>query len=185
MAQKKCGFCGKVFDLSWPSAPHRFCSRSCASRWKHTQQSFRERFYTAARAKNISIALTGRTLSLKTRKAISERLKHAGCKPRIHGGNGTGPTKSERILLNALPNTIYNYVVKTGSRRRYLIDVALPNLKIAVEVDGPSHRALSVKKRDHEKEAFLKAHGWTVFRFTNEQVLQNLAECLKAIQTKG
>ena len=43
--------------------------------------------------------------------------------------------------------------------------------RIAVEADGPSHGTLARKEQDAKKDALLGLYGWTVLRFSNEEIL--------------
>src|SRR5262249_37596571 len=56
----------------------------------------------------------------------------------------------------------------------YRIDLAEPNLMLAVEVDGHSHRCPEQKKRHRRKRLYLRCKGWTVLRFSNERMRQNV-----------
>ena len=59
-------------------------------------------------------------------------------------------------------------------------------MKIAVEVDGSSHRTKKWRFLDARKTEVLEALGWRVLRFTNEDVLTNLGSItskLKEITT--
>jgi site-specific DNA-cytosine methylase/very-short-patch-repair endonuclease len=47
----------------------------------------------------------------------------------------------------------------------YFVDLAIPNLKIAIEVDGGNwHNTERKKDQDARKELYLKSEGWTVVR---------------------
>jgi very-short-patch-repair endonuclease len=63
----------------------------------------------------------------------------------------------------------------------YKLDIANEELKIAVEVDGASHRTLAGQEQDARKTAFLESQGWTVLRFWNSQVMKNLNECAQTV----
>ena len=56
-----------------------------------------------------------------------------------------------------------------GYPTHYKIDLALPERKIAVEVDGFSHG--SRRDQDEKKEAKLRSLGWIVLRFSNRDIL--------------
>lgn len=108
---------------------------------------------------------------------------------RIKGGNGRGPTLAEQTLIDAL-NSAYaegtwqwSYVVKTGDAPQfgmgsrpshYKIDIANENERIAIEVDGYSHRGQEAT--DTKKEEFLDDLGWKVIRVTNREAIQKTAE---------
>ena len=48
------------------------------------------------------------------------------------------------------------------------IDVALPQLKLAIEVDGCDHQKPKQQHRDRQKERGLRRLGWTVFRVSED-----------------
>lgn len=66
----------------------------------------------------------------------------------------------------------------------YKIDVAIPEMKIAIEVDGASHFGKKAKERDQKKTNFLVGLGWKVFRITNKQIKKNVQEALSFITLK-
>ncbi len=76
-------------------------------------------------------------------------------------------------------------VVPTGRPRTekfptcYKLDIANPQLKIGVEVDGESHA--SRRAQDQKKDAFFASIGWTVLRFTNRQVAERLVDCVQMV----
>jgi len=61
------------------------------------------------------------------------------------------------------------------------IDLGDPALMLAIEIDGGSHNALERRAQDAKKEAFLIGLGWTVLRFLNADVIQNLANCVLTV----
>jgi hypothetical protein len=95
------------------------------------------------------------------------------------GGKGQGPSTREVKLARALSAGIH-LVVPTGKGapfpRHYTCDVWLQPYGpdqiggVAIEIDGPSHRLLSVQKSDRRKTRFLREHGWHVFRCTNADI---------------
>lgn len=117
-------------------------------------------------------------------------MKSKGLKPKCQGGNGCGPTVPEQILLKHIPEGIYNHVfhLKGWGRRRYLIDVAIPSLKIAIEADGSSHQKIVYQESDKRKDTALIKAGWIVLRFKNEEIInhttQVITKCQQVIQTR-
>jgi type I restriction enzyme, R subunit len=68
----------------------------------------------------------------------------------------------------------------------YIADFFCDRLRLVVEVDGGIHATRPRRARDENRDADLLAHGYTVLRFTNrevlaapETVLARLAEGLK------
>ncbi len=46
------------------------------------------------------------------------------------------------------------------------------------EIDGEQHKEAAQKSLDKKRDAFLKEHGWNVYRFSNEDVRQGLEKQL-------
>ncbi len=55
---------------------------------------------------------------------------------------------------------------------RYILDFACRSLRVAVELDG-GHHALQVEE-DAIRTAYLERRGWTVLRFWNGDVRENM-----------
>jgi very-short-patch-repair endonuclease len=64
----------------------------------------------------------------------------------------------------------------------YKVDIADPTIKLAIEVDGQTHRLKKWKFLDRRKESVLRALGWSVLRFSNQQVMEDLEEVLAEIE---
>ena len=63
----------------------------------------------------------------------------------------------------------------------YKVDVGSVKHKLAVEVDGNSHKTKKWKFLDRRKEAILAALGWRVLRFWNEEVMADLDRCVQMV----
>ena len=126
-----------------------------------------------------------------TRQKVSKTLKNMNWKPPVHCGNGHGLTIPQTLLLKELEGFLPEYVVKTGYSQKdshgyptcYKIDLANPELMIAVEVDGYSHCSLKNQERDRKKENFLISKGWKVFRFKNKEILESLNLCVQKVKS--
>ena len=68
------------------------------------------------------------------------------------------------LVLGGLPPPALQYPVDVRGRRYYL-DLAYPDQRIAIEYDGAEHRSQERARRDLEREAALVAAGWRVLRF--------------------
>jgi len=55
----------------------------------------------------------------------------------------------------------------------YIADFAWLSARIVVEVDGDSHETDQGRIHDRKRDAFLRAQGFTVIRFDNDQVIDN------------
>jgi len=64
----------------------------------------------------------------------------------------------------------------------YILDFFCYELMLGIEVDGYSHQFLEVYNRDGEKEKRMNDLGITVLRFSDEQVLKDMENVLRAIE---
>ena len=67
----------------------------------------------------------------------------------------------------------------------YITDFYCHELKLVVEVDGDIHQLPERKAADADREADLKSLGFTVLRFTNQQVLASPRWVLRTILSAG
>ena len=73
------------------------------------------------------------------------------------------------LVLGGLPPAVQHPVVIR--RRRYYLDLAYPERRVAVEYDGADHRTQERARCDLEREAALVSAGWRVLRFDAYVVL--------------
>jgi hypothetical protein len=136
----------------------------------------------------ISKWMSARTVSDQTRKRVSESLKLIGHKPKVRGGNGTGPTLSQHTL-SFMCKLLMEHPIKTAGSgipnvpNCYKVDLAEPAVKLAIEVDGGSHSSISRKAADKKKTETLNSLGWCVLRFTNKEVLLGAEQCAEKIRS--
>jgi hypothetical protein len=124
---------------------------------------------------------------------IGQKLK--GRAMALRAGNGWGFTKWQLILNEALklenlstelefPVPFHHHIPAEGEPpppKCHMIDIALPLLKIAIEVDGYSHMSRKQKQRDGWKTRRLNEQGWIVLRFWNGQVERHTATCVQTV----
>jgi very-short-patch-repair endonuclease len=60
------------------------------------------------------------------------------------------------------------------------VDFAFPEVKLAVECDGWRYHHTR-KEHDARRDAFLKSQGWTVVRFSGEEIRKNPDACIEKI----
>lgn len=67
--------------------------------------------------------------------------------------------------------------------RKYRLDIALPDARLAIEVDGwewhGKHKGDFT--RDRERQNLLTLHGWRILRFTAGQIRKDTAACIEMI----
>jgi hypothetical protein len=110
-------------------------------------------------------------------------LREIGHKPHIRGGNGTPDTGPQRLLSEHLgwPTEVV-IAPKDGERPyHYRADIAHPTMRVAIEVDGPSHASVARRNSDRRKEQRLFSLGWLVFRFSNREAMEHTAECARVV----
>jgi len=66
--------------------------------------------------------------------------------------------------------------------QNYIADFVCHSARLVVELDGESHDFESRQRRDEKRDAWFAAQGYVVLRFTNEDVLKNLAGVVEAIR---
>lgn len=67
--------------------------------------------------------------------------------------------------------------------RRFRIDIALVEEKIAIEVDGWQYHGKhkSAHQADRERQNLLAVHGWLILRFTAGQIFRDVQATLATI----
>lgn len=177
-----CAECGTVFLASGyhlqrakKSLPS-YCSKACSTlaigrKSSETMRRTNLKYASARMRLNNPMHKEG------VREKVSATLKLIGHSPKIRGGNGRPPTKAEVALHEMFSEFGFESqsIVPTGLRGgypgHYKIDCGNQKLKIAIEADGASHSTRERKLQDAKKDEFLRGRGWTVFRFSNEQIL--------------
>ncbi|MGA9870552.1 MAG: DUF559 domain-containing protein [Rhodococcus sp. (in: high G+C Gram-positive bacteria)] len=104
---------------------------------------------------------------------------------RPHPGS-TAENKLERALAQCLWawGREWNQPFQpTPLHERVVVDLRWPTEKCVVEVDGSEHRQPVKFARDRQRDVVLQLHGHAVLRFTNEQVLEDVAAVVSAIES--
>ena len=93
-------------------------------------------------------------------------------------------TKSEVILwLKLKGKQMYGYDFhRQKPIDNYIVDFFCHELTLAIEVDGYSHQLEDVYFKDVKKENKLNEFGVSVLRFTDDQVLKDMDNVLRAIE---
>ena len=127
-----------------------------------------------------------KTLSPETRDKISKsRIKYLMNNPDKvpylinHSSKKSYP---EQLFENALISseiTGWEYAFRNGI---YEYDFAFPEKKIDVEIDGGTHLSEKVKKIDERRDIFSKSQGWTVLRFTADEVKKDIIKCINILK---
>jgi hypothetical protein len=105
------------------------------------------------------------------------------------GGNGK-TTRQQEAIAQALGLPM-EYAIPTAPVAgqfpslppSYKVDLACPEKRLAIVVDGRSHNSPKWKFLDRRKTEILCALGWSVLRFSNREVDTNLTAVLATIRT--
>ena len=63
----------------------------------------------------------------------------------------------------------------------YIADFMCKELMLIIEVDGSSHWNDDAQKNDAQREKVLQLAGFTILRFTDEEILNNLTQVQQKI----
>lgn len=87
--------------------------------------------------------------------------------------HAANPTPAEILMTAKLEychiKYKFKYVVINGSSF-YIVDFFLPEFKIIIQLDGPSHYSEEIQKKDHYRDVFLQSQGYKVLHLKNHIV---------------
>ena len=97
--------------------------------------------------------------------------------------NRNQPTAAETVLWMYLREGINGIKFRRQHPiGLYIADFYCHQAKLVIEVDGRIHQQADIKLNDEEKETYLANLGYTIRRFTNEQVMNKCEEVLSKIK---
>ncbi|NLE59574.1 MAG: DUF559 domain-containing protein [Planctomycetes bacterium] len=117
------------------------------------------------------------------REQVSRTLKAIGHAPLERGGNGQFTAPQIQLLEKLGPQWQPELTVPVGHPRppglpkNLKIDIGHRERKIAIELDGQSHRTATTREADKQKVAFLLRNGWCVLRLSNAKALWLCSIC--------
>ncbi|MEM9092836.1 MAG: endonuclease domain-containing protein [Cyanobacteria bacterium P01_F01_bin.53] len=69
------------------------------------------------------------------------------------------------------------------SVERFVLDFYSPELKLAIEIDGPTHQGSQAQEYDQHRQQFIESLGIQFLRFTNQDIYHNLDNVLATLRT--
>lgn len=201
---KTCEWCRQTFTFrscGKLNEKRRFCGGSCRAKSHMNRPERREQSKRAIKAAQQSNR--GRP-----RPEASARMKHLNQDPEFRkksveatrkrwrenptflarGGNGklTEPQKKLAAALD-LPMEVVICTAAVKDKfeclpHSYKVDLADVDRKVAIEVDGNTHRTPRWKFLDARKTSVLEALGWVVLRFWNKEVLNESGRVVSEVQ---
>lgn len=105
------------------------------------------------------------------------------------GGNGQLTEPQKRLAERLGLSNFMEYVIETRPVKNqfpslpnhYKVDIANPSVKLAIEVDGQSHKTKKWKFLDQRKTGILEVLEWKVLRFSNQEVIEHLEDCVQMV----
>ncbi len=83
-------------------------------------------------------------------------------------------TKYEYRLYAGFLSTLPTTVCRQKVIGEYIVDFLLPAEKLIIEVDGSQHFTPEGLAKDAARDAALEGEGYTVLRYSNSDIYQNL-----------
>jgi len=78
-----------------------------------------------------------------------------------------------------------DFIIQYPLRYSFILDIAFPDQKLAIELDGAYwHSRKKHKRRDRMKDSILQKQGWTVIRFSDKEILENVSRCVDFVLKK-
>jgi very-short-patch-repair endonuclease/predicted nucleic acid-binding Zn ribbon protein len=184
---KICEHCQTIFHPK--DREHRYCSKSCSALARWRDPVFRSRV----------TALLQRPRTAKQHRWTMRHVRQINRDPAIHEKSAAarrgrpfpvrryrrGELTHPQQLLKMATGWSTEYTIRTGNSLWPFatVDLAHPQLKIAIECDGQSHHGRHKRKLDRRKTRILRSIGWTVLRFWNNDILSSPDRVLARIHT--
>jgi very-short-patch-repair endonuclease len=114
-------------------------------------------------------------------------MPHVAVSPRQRGRAKNlrrAMTRAETLLWRYLKA---HHVEGLGFRRQvpmgaYIADFVCHGARFVVELDGESHDFEASQRRDRVRDGWFESQGYVVLRYTNDEVLRNLAGVVENIR---
>ncbi len=87
----------------------------------------------------------------------------------------------QRIRAKRLNNIKFRRQVPIG---KYIVDFVCLGKKLVIELDGSQHLSKENVEYDKLRTEYLKTQGYTVLRFFDNDIIENLDEVLNCILTE-
>ncbi len=191
----KCFWCGNIIENPNKGQKDRYrvtgrmyCSKECGMAY-NAKSSSKTMANTNRKYASDRMKLNNPMHRPEIKEKMVSILKAIHHKPILRGGNGFIPEPQKKLFdeLKQKHKCFMEYPVPTKIKKGngyptcYKIDIAIPDRMIAIEVDGSSHRDINNQLKDKKKELFLTGKGWLVYRFTNNQVINNINDCINTL----
>lgn len=179
-----CEFCGKEFRVYHSEKDtRRFCSRECymeaviKSPTEHPS-------WSGGKTELITCAACGKQFYTWPCKVETTKFCSQSCRAKYNNQNRSisSPTSIESMLMDELDERHIGYKFQYPLFA-YVLDFAFPKSCLAVEADGVYWHGLPhVQERDERKDTDLQESGWTILRFTGDEIRDSASDCVDQIE---
>ena len=187
MTTTQCQVCGREFQVQG-----NYIRKTCSTKCKNILISRTETGKRGSELRRRQMKENNPMSNSETAKKMVQTRRERGSYQNcflVRGGNGHF-TKPQIVLKNLLgTGWELEYPIPTKAPKaehlyptNYKVDLALPDLKLAIEVDGAGHNTKSQRLLDEKKVTFLTSIGWNVLRFTNEEIMTNSSSVISVVK---
>ena len=177
----KCLTCGKEMSIlksRYDANRGRYCSQECMIKDRPPSKPRKDRIKCAClQCGKIFYKLPCQMT--KGRGQFCSRSCNASY--HIRKASLNSPTSIEQALIEELEarNLSYEFQYQFDS---WILDFAFPVHKLAIEADGIYWHSLpNIVEKDARKDADLQSQGWTVLRFTGDEIRESPQRCVDEI----
>lgn len=177
-----CQTCSKIFTVTPARKDEaKYCPRACSSEAKRQRTGTDHPLFTRVQ---MACELCGKVVWVKQAKIHEFRFcsRHCTgtyiCKQMADTKDGTS---IERLMAAELTTRNIPFVSQKIIAD-WIVDFALPEHRIAIECDGTYwHASDRQKTKDANKDHWLIAHRWRIFRFTETEIHESPSACVDKV----
>jgi len=199
-----CEQCGSEF-YDWPSRNRIHCSQRCAGLgrtpwnkgipWDNEAKKKMRISHLGKSNPHIGVPWT-----IQSKEKVSKSLKNAYATGKIIISTKERKNRSNRIIKlmadgkmpqnDTMPERIFEnqllfnniLYIKQYPYKYGIADFWLPEDNIIVEIDGEYwHNQPKVRERDKRQNIYLEENGYTLFRFTDREIKQDINKCIEKV----
>lgn len=98
--------------------------------------------------------------------------------------NRANPTEAESVFWTiARSNGLGQKCRRQYIIGQYIVDFFFRKSLLIVEIDGDYHLTKKQKEEDKKREEWLEKRGYTILRFSNQQIMFDTDKTIKTIKT--
>lgn len=179
LIEKICPTCGISFTVSGHTKNQTYCSKKCVHKWLETTSGETHWHY---RLVERTCQWCGETFKAKPAEIAQGHALF--CSRRCQGSYTTYTIGGKRSSLEIAIEEVLTALNESFESQKqigyWLVDFYLPNRNLVIECDGIYWHGLpEVIKRDKNKDAWLKKHGYQILRLGEKAIKENATQALK------